>query len=172
MESLKRYTFAALAGLVMPGVSNAATLRLTASIHFLEPLKINSVVNPNLGTWTNGAGGRDFILNTDGSVGGTDTADYLGGAQASKVTVVGSAFNAIDIVANNFVANGGVAINDIPCKYGAAAVTSCGGAGVSAAAAPTTSGTTLLLGVDVVTTTSHGDGDSASPAFDIVVSYN
>ena len=172
MSPVIRSVIIVLVGLSLPGVVCAATHSFTASIRFLEPVSLNSAVNPDLGTWSTGPSGRDLVLNTDSSVGGTNAADYLGGATASTVTVVGSAVNAIDIVANNFVANGGVAINNIPCKYGAAAATTCGGAGISAAAAPTTGGTTLLLGVDVVTTTPHVDGDTAAPTFDLVVSYN
>ncbi len=98
--------------------------------------------------------------------------DYLNGATVGSVNVVGSGVAAIDIVANNFVANGNVSIDDIPCKYGAAAATTCGGAGIVAAAAPTLAGTALLLGVDAATTASHTDGQTASPTFDIVVTYN
>lgn len=154
------------------GVAYAATQSFTASIQFLTPLSFNSAVNPNLGNWNTGASGRNFILNTDGTVAGTNSTDYINNATAGSVNVVGSAFDTVDIVANNFVANGGVTINDVPCKYGAAAATTCGGAGLTTQAAPTNGGTALLLGVDVNTTTSHVDGDTASPTFDIVVSYN
>ena len=172
MSTVIRLGYTILGSLILTGMACAATQSFTAFIQFLEPLSLTSAVNPDLGKWATGTSGRDFVLNTDSSVGGTNAADYLGGATASTVTVVGSAVNAIDIVANNFVANGGVAINNIPCKYGAAAETTCGGGGISAAAAPTTGGTALLLGVDVVTTTPHVDGDTAAPTFDIVVSYN
>ncbi len=87
------------------------------------------------------------------------------------MNVVGSEVAAIDILANNFVANGGISIDDIPCKYGPAAATTCGGTGITAAA-PTASGTTLLLGVDVTSTTVHVDGDTAILTFDLVVTYN
>jgi hypothetical protein len=172
MNTVIRLGYTIFAGLILTGMACAATQSFTTSIHFLEPLSFNAAVNPDLGAWSTGPSGRDLVLNTDSSVGGTNAADYIGGAAASTVTVVGSAFNAIDIVANNFVANGGVSINNVPCKYGAAAATTCGGGGIPAAAAPTTGGTALLLGVDVVTTSAHVDGDTAAPTFDIVVSYN
>ena len=89
-----------------------------------------------MGNWITGASGRDIQIDTTGAAGGTNAADYLNGATVGSVNVVGSAVAAIDIVANNFVANSNVSIDDIPCKYGAAAATTCGGAGIVAAAAP------------------------------------
>ena len=172
MEKVIHAFLAIIAGLITTGVTYAATHTFTASIQFLETLSLNSAVNPDLGKWIPGTSGRNFILNADSTVGGTNATDYIGGATASTVKVVGSAVNAIDILANNFVANGGIVINDIPCKYEPAAATTCGGAGISAAAAPTTAGTTLSLGVDVSTTMAHVDGDTAAPTFDIVVNYN
>lgn len=65
-----------------------------------------------------------------------------------------------------------VSPSQISCvTTGGAGDTDCG-TGISAAAAPTIPGTTLLIGLDINTTTSHADGDSAAPAFDIVVTYN
>ena len=172
MKFIKSLSLAIAGAMAMSGVAYAATQSFTASIQFLTPLSFNSAVNPDLGNWNAGASGRNFILNTDSSVGGTNSADYINNAAAGSVNVVGSAFDTVDIVANNFVANNGVTINDVPCKYGAAAATTCGGAGISTAAAPTGAGTALLVGVDVNTTTAHVDGDTAAPTFDIVVSYN
>ena len=172
MKLLKSLSITFVGAMIMSGVAYAATQGFTASIQFLEPLSFNTAVNPDLGNWNAGATGRNFVLNTDDTVGGTDSADYINSAASGSVNVVGSAFDTVDIVANNFAANGGVTINDVPCKYGAAAATTCGGAGISTAAAPTTGGTALLLGVDVDTTTAHVDGDTASPTFDIVVTYN
>ncbi len=154
------------------GVVYAATQGFTVSIRFLEPLSFNTAVNPNMGDWLTGATGRDLQILTTGAAAGTNAADFIQGATVGSVNVVGSAVGTIDIVANNFVANGNVSIDDIPCKYGAAAATDCGGAGIVAAAAPPLGGTALLLGVDVVTTIAHTDGLTASPTFDIVVNYN
>lgn len=172
MKLFKALSITMVITMIMSGVAYAATQGFTASIQFLEPLSFNNVVDPDLGNWNAGATGRNFVLNTDSSVGGTNSTDYINNAAAGSVDVVGSAFDTVDIVANNFAANGGVTINDVPCKYGAAAVTTCGGAGLSTQAAPTTGGTALLLGVDVNTTQIHTDGQTASPTFDIVVTYN
>ena len=172
MKLLKALSITIVGAMIMSGVAYAATQSFTASITFWEPLSFNTAVNPDMGNWEAGITGRNFVLNTDDSVGGTDAAAYINGAAHGSVNVLGSALDTIDIVANNFAANGGVGINDVPCKYGTAAATTCGGAGLSTQAAPTTGGTALLLGVDVTTSTAHVDGDSANPTFDIVVTYN
>jgi len=172
MKPVTKLSLIALLGMTITSAVYAATQGFTVSIRFLEPISFNTAVNPDMGDWLTGASGRDLQLLTTGSVAGADSADYLAGATVGSVNVVGSAVATIDIVANNFVANGNVSIDDIPCKYGAAAATTCGGAGIVGAAAPTPGGTALLLGVDVATTAAHTDGQTASPTFDIVVTYN
>ena len=172
MKNIRKLSLIVLLGMTMTGAAYAVTQGFTVAIRFLEPLSFNTAVNPDMGDWLTGATGRDLQLLTTGSVAGTNSADYINGATVGSVNVVGSAGAAIDIVANNFVANGNVSIDDIPCKYGAAVATTCGSAGIVAAAAPTLAGTALLLGVDVATTAIHTDGQTASPTFDIVVTYN
>ncbi len=172
MKPITKLSLIALLGMTITSAVYAATQGFTVSIRFLEPLSFNTAVNPDMGDWLAGATARDLQLLTTGAVAGTDSADYISGATVGSVNIVGSGSATIDIVANNFVANGNVSIDNIPCKYGAAAATTCGGAGIVGAAAPTTGGTALLLGVDVATTAIHTDGQTASPTFDIVVSYN
>jgi len=171
MKLLRKIFLTALLGMAFTGLVYAAQ-GFTVSIRFLEPLSFNTAVNPDMGDWLTGLTGRDIQIDTTGAAAGTDAADYIQGATVGSVNVVGSAVAAIDIVANNFVANGNVSIDDIPCKYGAASATTCGGAGIVAAAAPTLAGTALLLGVDAATSAVHTDGQSANPTFDIVVTYN
>jgi len=171
MKNIRKSSLIVLLGMTMTGAAYAVTQSFTAAIQFLEPLSFNTPVNPDMGDWLTGATGRDLQLLTTGSVAGTNSADYIGNAVVGSVNIVGSASAAVDIVANNFVANGNVTIDDIPCQYGAAAATLCA-AGIVAAAAPTLAGTALLLGVDVVTSAIHTDGQQANPTFDIVVTYN
>ena len=149
----------------------AETRTFNANIRFLAPINLASTIDPNLGNYTAGAAGRNFIMGTDGSISGINADAYAGGANAGSVAIYGSAFNNIDIVAQNIVNNGGVSITAISCNYGGAGSTDCL-AGISAAAAPTDAGTILLLGLGVATTAAHVDGNSAAPAFDIVVTYN
>jgi len=171
MKFLKSLSIIIVGAISMFGVAYAATQSFTANIQFLEPLSFNTVVNPNLGNWNAGASGRNFSVDTTGTAGGTDITDYINNATAGSVNVVGSASDTVDIVASNIVANGGVSIAHVPCNYGGAGEVNCD-VGISTAAAPTTGGTALLLGVEVNTTTAHVDGDTAAPTFDIVVTYN
>jgi len=172
MKNFRKISLVGLLGMAVAGAAYAVTQGFTVSIRFLEPLSFNTAVNPDMGDWLAGPTARDLQLLTTGAVAGTDSGDYIGGATVGSVNVVGSAGATIDIVANNFVANGNVTIDNIPCKYGPAAATTCGGAGIVGAAAPTLAGTALLLGVDVVTSALHTDGQTASPTFDVVVTYN
>jgi hypothetical protein len=101
---------------------------------------------PSLGTLLGGASGRNFILNTDATVSGTDAADYLFGAVAGKLTVKQT---------------GGV-----PCKWHSDAATTCDGSGINI----TVQGSrTLLVGVDLDTTQAHSGGDSPTATYDITV---
>jgi hypothetical protein len=50
-------------------------------------ITITEQTTPTLGTLVGGASGRNFILNTDETVSGTDSADYLFGAVSGQLTV-------------------------------------------------------------------------------------
>lgn len=158
-------------GFSVPSLSQAASQSITASIRFVAPITFTTVVNPSLGTLDAGTMGRNFVLGTDGTISGSDAAAYAGGASAGSIKIQGSEFQNIDIIAQNLVADGGVSITTVSCDYGGAGSADCL-AGIAAAAAPTSAGTTLLLGLGVTTTIAHSDGNSAAPTFDIIVSYN
>jgi len=168
--NLRRISLAMLLGMVLTGVAYAATQTVNATIRFLTPITFGVVTAVDLGDWQAGASGRNFQVDTTGTAGGVSVADYITGATAGNVDIIGTASSTIDIVANNFVANGSVVVSGAPCKYGAAAATTCDGAGIVGAAAPG-AGTNLLLGATVDTSTIHVDGATATPTFDIVVSY-
>ena len=158
-------------GLSLTYLARAESQSITASIRFIAPVTLTSTVNPSLGDVNAGTTGRNFVLGTDGSISGTDAAAYTGGASAGSINIQGSASQNIDIVAQNLVADGGVNITTVYCDYGGTGSTDCV-SGIASAAAPTQTGTTLLLGLSVTTTTAHSDGSSAAPTFDIIVSYN
>jgi len=168
---LKKISIAVLLGMAATGAVFAATQTVNATIRFLTPITFGAVTAVDLGDWQAGATGRNFEVDTTGTAGGTDVADYLTGASAGNVDIIGSATATIDIVANNFVANNSVVVSGVPCKYGAAAATTCHGAGITNQAAPG-AGTNLLMGATVDTGTAHADGATATPTLDIVVSFN
>ncbi len=149
----------------------AESRTFSADIRFIEPITFSEASNPSFGDFEAGGSGRNFVLGTDGSISGANAAAYAGGAQAGSLKIQGSAFQGINIVAQNIVDDGGIQVTSIICNYGGTGNVDCG-AGISAAAAPTGAGTTLLLGLNINTTTAHADGDSASPTFDIIVTYN
>ena len=147
------------------------SIAAVTSIRFVAPIAFTTAVNPSLGTFDTGIGSRSFVLGTDGTISGTDAAAYTGGANAGSIVIQGSESQNIDIIAQNLVADGGVNIAAVNCDYGGAGSTDCL-TGIASAAAPTTAGTTLLLGLSVTTTIAHSDTINATPAFDIIVSYN
>ena len=132
-------------------------------------ITITEVTTPDLGTLLSGGWPRNFILNTDGSVSGTDAADYLFGAVSGDLTVkkTGGSQSA-NILADNFSQTGGVSINAVPCKWDTDTATTCDGSGITVTL---TSGQTknLLVGVDLDTTQVHSASDSPTATYDITI---
>ena len=130
-------------------------------------LTITETTSPTLGILLSGASGRNFILNTDQTVSGTDSADYLTGAVSGELSVkkTGGGQSA-NILADNITTSGGVSVNAVPCKYGTGSQTTCDGSGLNV----TVSGTkSLWVGIDLNTSQSHSGGDSASVTYDITI---
>jgi hypothetical protein len=131
-------------------------------------IEVTEVIEPNLGTWFSGAPGRQFILNTDETVGGANAADYLVGALSGQIEVrktqgPGSA----NITADNFSGGGtGVTINAVPCRWHDQPQTICDAPGITVALQATR---ILYIGVDISTTQVHVGGDTADAMYDITV---
>ncbi len=130
-------------------------------------LTVTENIAPSLGTLLGGVTDRNFILNTDATVSGTNAADYLFGAVAGKLTVKQTGGGAsANILADNFTSTGGVTIIGVPCKWHTDTATTCDGSGINV----TVQGSrTLLVGVDLNTTQSHSGGDSPTATYDITV---
>jgi hypothetical protein len=139
---------------------------LLAALEFaFAALTITEKTTPTLGTLLSGASGRNFILNTDQTVSGTDSADYLFGAVSGDLTVkkTGGGQSA-DILADNITTSGDIIVNSVLCKYGTGSQTDCS----SSALNVTVSGTkALMIGIDFDTNAIHSGGDSTSVTFDI-----
>lgn len=139
---------------------------LLVSFNFsFAALTITEKTTPTLGTLLSGSSGRNFILNTNETVSGTDSADYLFGAVSGELTVkkTGGGQNA-DILADNITTSGNITVNSVLCKYGTGSQTDCS----SSALNVTVSGTkALMLGIDIDTSAAHSGGDSASATFDL-----
>ena len=149
--------FCAISGLgaVSPAV---ATLTLTKQ------------VDPSLGTVYSGSSGRQFIVNTSGSVSGSGSGDYLSGA-AAAVFQVGddSSPSAITILADSITTTGGLTLNRVLCSYNGGTQQRCDASGGITATSAATA--TLRVGFDVSTSVAHSGGDTASVSMDISVAY-
>ena len=130
-------------------------------------LFLTETVTPSLGLVLAGASGRQFILNTDGTVSGANAADYLVGAVSGQVEVrkTGGAGSAT-IVADVISTTGGVTVNAIPCRWHNDPQTTCDPPGITAALQGPR---TLYVGVDITTSQVHTDGQTASVTYEITV---
>ncbi len=148
--------------------ASLGVLLLLASEAALAQITITEVTTPTLGVLLSGATGRNFILNTDDTVSGTDAADYVAGADSGRLNIskVGGNQNAT-IVADNFSTTGGVTINAVPCRWRNNTPQTCDGSGITKRIQSTPR--PLRLGVDIDTTQVHSGGDNATASYDITV---
>ncbi|MCZ6643695.1 MAG: hypothetical protein O7F71_19135 [Gammaproteobacteria bacterium] len=130
-------------------------------------LRLQERITPTFGFFVTGLSGRQFILNTDSSITGADTADYLFGAVAGEIRIRkrGGAARG-NIVAENISTTGGLSVAAVLCKFQNQPQTICNAPGINVTLRERR---TLLLGLDVTTTQVHGGGDIASVQFDISV---
>ncbi len=130
-------------------------------------LTITEKTTPTLGTLLSGPSGRNFILNTDQTVGGTNAADYMFGAVSGELTVkkTGGSQSA-NILADNFTTSGGVTVVAVPCKWDTDAQTNCDGAGINVTVGGTKA---LMVGINLNTSQIHTGDQSASVTYDITI---
>jgi len=95
-------------------------------------LTLTLIIAPEFGILYSGAGGRQFVLNTNGTVTGTSASDYISGAAAGQLTVADTASpQSISIVIDNISTFGGLSVNDALCSYNGGVQQSCDGAGMT-----------------------------------------
>ncbi len=130
---------------------------------------MTETVTPSLGLVLSGASGRNFILNTDGTVTGADAVDYISGAVSGQLALTETQGNPrVNIVAEKIVSSGGLTVNALPCRYHNRAQQTCDGAGINVRVRRTR---ILYVGIDVTTSQVHNSGDMASVTFDITVTF-
>jgi hypothetical protein len=124
-------------------------------------LTVTETTSPTFGLLLTGASGRNFILNTDETVSGTDAADYLSGAVTGQLSVkkTGGSQSAT-IVADNFSTTGGVSFSVVPCKFDT---------GSQTITVTLNATKTLYVGVNLSTSQAHTSGQTASATYDITV---
>ena len=150
----------------LPTIAIFLTLLTSADAAFAA-LTVTEVISPSFGLIFGGPSGRQFILNTDGTITGTDAADYVSGAVAGEVEVKktgGKVFTA-HIVAENISTVGGLSVAAVLCKFHNDPQTTCSGSGISVSLQGKRR---LLLGINMSTTQFHSGGTS-SVSFDITV---
>ena len=159
-------------GIVFFGVSaEAKTINTQANFRFVSPvnIEVNDVLSyGNISTDI--TQNESITLDTSGSVAGSGSSNSLGGTAPGQAKITGSDVQAVNIVLNNAVEDGGVVLSSFRCKYGNDSELPCDTP--ITGAPPTASGTTLKFGSTATfTSASYNDGDTAAPTFDIVVIY-
>lgn len=150
------------------GAVYAATTTVTATIKFVSDLTITQNTAPNLG-YVQAATAGVYTLSTAGTVTPSGGGVTQGGpAAAGNYTIRGSASQAITISTSGYTASGASTPSAATCKYGAGSEVACTSV---AGAAPTTTGTTLLVGLTVTTTNAGTDGTTNTPSFSLTVVY-
>lgn len=151
-------------------LTHAACLLLALqSATAFAALTVTENAAPGFGTLLSGAGGRQFILNTDDTVTGADAADYLFGATSGELLLHNTGKQgAINILAENISATGGLNVTQILCSYNGGAQQACDGTGITE-----TSGRNIILkiGMEITTSAAHGGGDLASISLDISITF-
>lgn len=135
----------------------------------LPSLAVTQISSPGFGIIVSGSSGRQFILNTDDTVSGTHSTDYVSGAMAGRLVIEDTSSPAtLNIAVNVFGTSGGLTVNEILCSYNGGAQQVCSGSGMTVISSGTA---TLRLGLDVTTNTAHRGGDAASATLELTVSY-
>lgn len=142
---------------------------LTMPAYVTAEVTLTRTTSPSFGIILSGNSGREFVLNTDGSIGGSSAADYVSGATAGVFSVVDTASpNTLAILVDRISATGGLTVVEALCSYNGALQQACDGSGISV---NSIANTTLRVGLHVITTTAHGGGDTASVSMDVSVAY-
>ncbi len=133
----------------------------------VSDLSLTLISSPGFGILYGGSSSRQFILNTNNTVTGTHSSDYISGAAAGQLTVGDTASpESISILVDNIGTFGGLTVNDALCSYNGGAQQSCDGVGLTVTSV---SSATLKIGLDISTNSLHSGGDSASITLDVSV---
>lgn len=166
---LKKILLASTLSFVFTNSAFAVTQSVTANIAFDTGISITKNNDADFGT-VQALTAETYTLSTAGAVTAAGSGQIIGGTPAAaSLTIVGSTTQAIDIAVNNYsAAAGGVTISNATCNYDSGGSGSCA---LTAAAAPG-AGKTLLVGLDAAVDATPIAGASATPTFDVVVTYN
>jgi uncharacterized protein DUF4402 len=171
MKINKATTAFFLGSVLLSGAAFATTpvtQNVTANLAFDAPLTITKNSDIDFGL-LQAATSATYVITPAGGLSNTGGA-YLGGSpHAGNLTIKGSASQVINISTGNYVANNGVTPSVATCAYGTGSAVPCT---LTSQAAPTSTGTTLLLGLTASANGSQAAGTTAAPTFDVTVNYN
>jgi len=176
-RTLKKYLTIGIPIIALSGFAvsnaNAITQSISATVTFLTPLSITTVVNANFGYVTAAVASTVYALDTANTVTVTSgPGASVGGTPASaSMKILGSATQTIDISVGGYTTDHTVVPSLAVCKYGGASQVLCTDATMTGAAAPGAAGTTLGLGM-TITAANVADGTVATPSFTVTVVYN
>ena len=145
----------------------AATQSVSANVRFLTDITIQKNADINFGNVEAGTAAT-YTIDTTGAVTTTGGVVEGGTPVVGNLLIKGSSAQAINISAASPVISNGVSITGETCKYGAASAGSCT---ITGAAAPGSSGTTLLLGATISADGTQADNTTATPSFTVTVLY-
>jgi hypothetical protein len=148
----------------------AASAFLCCSPSGYSALTLVKVTDISLGNVLAGPSGRQWVVNTSGSVSGTGSGDYISGAQAGEILISDTTAPAsAQIQAINITGTGGLSVNQITCSYNSGVEARCDQSGYIVITG--TLATSLKLGIDLQSTQFHNGGDSPQADFDIEITY-
>jgi hypothetical protein len=146
----------------------AATQTITASIKFETALTLLNKTDISFG-YAQASQPGVYTISPSGALTTANNGVWLGGdTHAGSMTIAGSTTQAINIAVNNYVPSNGVTPSAATCSYNGSSSAPCS---LSSQSAPGT-GKPLLIGVTLSVDGTQQIGTSATPAFDIVVTYD
>lgn len=149
-------------------VSVSLTAFLVPSIA-VPSLTLTQTGAPSFGLIVSGTSGRQFILNTDNTISGSHSSDYVSGAMAGRFIIEDTSSPAsVNISVTILGTVGGLNVNEALCSYGGGIQQVCSGSGITVISSATA---TLKLGLDLTTSTAHRGGDTATATLDLTVTY-
>ncbi|MEX2494565.1 MAG: hypothetical protein WD448_00670 [Woeseia sp.] len=135
----------------------------------ISSLTLTQTAAPSFGLIVSGASGRQFILNTDDTISGTHSIDYVSGATAGRFIIEDTSSPAsVNISVDVLGTTGGLSIGEALCSYGGGIQQTCSGSGITVTSSASA---TLRLGLELTTSTAHRGGDSATASLELTISY-
>lgn len=154
--------------------AHALTTTFTVAVEFFDPFVITETVPASFGRLISGVATTYVLEPTDNLIPGAGGSSTGGTPTAGRYTISDSATgDAIDIVVNNPVANGGVTITAFDCQWnGGAQVDNGTFCSFSTLPNPTSTGQELVVGFDIAVDGTQSSTEAANPAFDVSVLYD